>query len=218
MKRQIDLDKKIKAFIEREFSGIGTSQQLYELKEELTVNLKERARDLVKEGKSEDAALKEVIHSMGDMSGLKEDMRQIGDDQSKRDVYTSTVSRISTAGFIVGILVMVFGGLATTMLYFMGLPGEAVTGPSIFIVGGGMLFTYSLLTRETTTRYAMIKGRALLYTLAIGITLFSIFVACTSGLATGELFIAISSFIIFFLVGLGLWLGLLFTTKTSRKK
>ncbi|WP_101842003.1 permease prefix domain 1-containing protein [Halobacillus sp. Marseille-P3879] len=218
MKRQNNLDKKVKTYLDQEFSGVGESQQLYELKEELTVNLKEKARDFEKEGKSEDEAFKQATHSMGDLTGLKEDMRRHGEDQTKKEIYTSMASRVSAAGLIVGILVIVFGALTTAMLYFMGLPGVAVTGPAIFVVAGGALVTYSLLTRETRKYYAMRKGRALLYALAIGIILFSLFVAFTSGLATGEVFIAISSFMVFFIIGLGLWLTLLFTQQTSRRK
>ncbi|SFJ52762.1 hypothetical protein SAMN04487936_102506 [Halobacillus dabanensis] len=211
-------DKKIQNYLDREFAGIGESQQLFELKEELYMNLKEKVRDFEKEGKTEDEAFKEAISSMGDLSGLKEDMRQIGDDHTKKAVYTSMASRVSTAGLIIGILVIVFGALTSAMLYFMDLPGEAVFGPSIFIVVGGAIVTYSVLTRETAAKYAMNKIRALLYALAIGLLLFSLSVALLSGMATGEVFVAISSFMVFFIIGLGLLLGLLFSKGTDRTK
>ncbi|WP_269758280.1 permease prefix domain 1-containing protein [Thalassobacillus sp. C254] len=122
------------------------------------MNLKEKTKDYEKAGKTEDEAFKEAIHSMGDLSGLKEDMRRVGEDQARKAVYTSMASRVSTVGLLVGILLMVFGAFITTMLYFMGLPGVAATGPAIFIVIGGTLVTYSVLTRETSTYYAMTKG------------------------------------------------------------
>ncbi|WP_173915263.1 permease prefix domain 1-containing protein [Halobacillus sp. Marseille-Q1614] len=218
MKYQSNLDKKIHTYLDREFAGIGESQQLYELKEELAINLKEKTKDYEKAGQTEEKAFKEAISTMGDLSGLKEDMRRLGEDKARKEVYTSMSSRISAAGLIVGILVIVFGALTTAMLYFMDLPGEAVTGPAFFIVIGGSLAAYSMLTRETAKYYAMTKGRALLYTLAVGLILFSLFTAVTSGIATGEMFIAISSFMVFFMIGLGLWLVLLFTTRISRKK
>ncbi len=154
---------------------------------------------------------------MGDLSGLVDDMRQIGQDKAKQAVYTNMTMRISTAGLIIGILTILFGVLVTTMLYFMGLPLEAVTGPAFFVVIGGAILTYSLLTRETSQKYAMNKVRASLYAVATAVLLFSFFVACASGFATGEMFIAISSFMVFFLVSVGLLLGLLFTG-TDRKK
>ncbi|WP_082232865.1 permease prefix domain 1-containing protein [Halobacillus massiliensis] len=218
MKRQSSLDKKMETYLDREFSGVGASQQLYELKEELTVNLKEKVRDYEKDGMSEEAAIKKAIQSMGDLSGLKEDMRRLGVDTTRKQVYTSMSSRISNVGLIVGILTMCFGVLTSLMLYFLGLPGESVISPAIFIVIGGALVTYSLLTRETMKHYAMRKSMALLYTLAIGLLLFSLFVALTSGLATGEMFVAISSFMVFFLIGLALLLVLLFIPQINRKK
>ncbi|WP_181347464.1 permease prefix domain 1-containing protein [Thalassobacillus sp. CUG 92003] len=218
MKQKNKADKQIRNYLDREFAGIGESQQLFELKEELMMNLKEKVRDYEKAGKTEDEAVKTAINSMGDLSGLKEDMRQIGEDHTKKAVYKSMASRISTAGLIVGILIAVFGALTSTMLFFMPIPGEAVFGPAIFIVVGGALITYSVLTRETAAKYAMNKIRALLYAVAIGILLFSMYVGFISGSATGEVFVAISSFMMFFIIGLGLLLGLLFSKGTDRKK
>jgi hypothetical protein len=166
---------------------------------------------------SDDEALKKAVSSMGDLSGLVDDMREVGQDKAKQAVYTSMTARVSTAGLIVGILVILFGALTTAMLSFMDLPTVAVSGPAIFMVVGGAVVTYSVLTRETSQMYAMNKGRALLYTVAVGLILFSLFVACVSGFATGEMFIAISSFMVFFLLGVGLLLGLLFSG-TNRKK
>ncbi|QTM99089.1 hypothetical protein ERJ70_07110 [Sediminibacillus dalangtanensis] len=212
-----DLNQKVRSYVDNLFAGVGDSQQLYELKEELSINLKEKIIDYKKAGMNEEEAFKEAVSSMGDLSGLVEDMRQIGQDQTRKSVYSSMTARVSTAGLITGILVGLFGLLTMAMLYFMELPLEAVTGPAIFIVFGGAIVTYSMLTRETNKKYAMTKVRAMLYGLSVGLILFSLFTAFTSGFATGEIFIGISSFMVFFLAGFGLLLGLLFTG-TDRKK
>ena len=217
MRDKSNLDQKIKSYVNHLFSGVGDSQQLFDLKEELTTNLKEKIADFKKSGTSEQEAFKEAVSSMGDLSGLVEDMREVGKDKAKQAVYSTMTSRVSTAGLIVGVLVILFGILTTAMLYFMDLPLQAVSGPAIFIVLGGAIVTYSSLTRETTQKYAMNKARAILYALAIGLLLFSLFVGCTSGFATGEMFIAISSFMVFFLVGIGLLLGLLFNSADRKK-
>ncbi|WP_017754783.1 hypothetical protein [Calidifontibacillus oryziterrae] len=165
----------------------------------------------------EDAAFKEAIISIGDLSGLVEDMRKLGQDKAKQAVYTSMTARISTAGFIAGILLILFGALTSTMLFFMNLPLGSSSGPGIFIVVGGALVTYSILTRETRKRFAMNKVRAVLYALAIGLILFSVYTAFVTGTATGEAFIAVASLMVFLLAGVGLYLVLLFTG-TNRKK
>ncbi|SDJ85615.1 permease prefix domain 1-containing protein [Sediminibacillus albus] len=217
MRNNKNLDQKVKAYVDNLFAGVGQSQQLFELKEELTTNLKEKINDYKRTGMGEDEAFKAAVSSMGDLSGLVDDMREIGQDKAKQSVYSTMTARISTAGLIVGILLILFGALTTSMLYFMSLPMEAVTGPAIFIVIGGAVITYSLLTRETSKKYAMNKIRAALYALASGLILFSLFVAFTSGFATEEVYVAISSMMVFLIAGIGLLLGLLFTTRDRRK-
>ncbi|WP_163971058.1 permease prefix domain 1-containing protein [Oceanobacillus halotolerans] len=217
MKRNRSLDDKVRNYLNRLFAGVGESQQLFDLKEELTINLKEKIRDYEKHGMGEEEAFKEAISSMGDLSGLVDDMREVGKDSAREAVYTSMAERISTAGLIVGILIILFGILTMAMLYFMEVPLVSVTGPGIFIVIGGAILTYSFLARETKNKYAMNKIRATLYALAVGLILFSLYTATSSGVATGEMFIAISSFMVFFIAGVGVFLGLIFTGSNRNK-
>lgn len=217
-KNKRELDSKIKKYLDQLFSGVGATQELFELKEELATNLKEKIADYESRGMNRDEAFKEAVISMGDLSGLVEDMRKLGQEQAKKSVYTSMTSRISTAGIVVGVLLILFGLLTTASLFFMGLDLVGTTGPLVFVVLGGAIVTYSYLTRETSTKYAMGKARAIYYALAIGIILFSLYVALASGTATGEMFIAISSFMVFFLVGVGLFLTLLLTGTDRRKR
>jgi hypothetical protein len=80
------LDKKVNAYIENLFSGVGASQQLFDLKEELATNLKEKTYDIQSRGLDEDQAFKEAVISMGDLSGLVDDMRKLGQDMAKQNV------------------------------------------------------------------------------------------------------------------------------------
>ncbi|MGI5910965.1 MAG: permease prefix domain 1-containing protein [Syntrophomonadaceae bacterium] len=217
MLKNENIDKKVRAYIDNLFSGVGTSQQLFDLKEELATNIKEKIFDIKSRGLDDEQAFKEAIISMGDLKGLVDDMRKLGQDIAKQNVYSTMTFRISTAGIVAGVLLMLFGILTVTMLYFMRLEPVAVTGSGVFIIAGGALFTYSLLTRETSKKYAMNKIRAALYALAIGLILFSIFVAVTSYFATGEMFIAIGGLMVFLLAGIGLFL-ILVLTGTDRHK
>ncbi|MFB4163950.1 permease prefix domain 1-containing protein [Alteribacillus sp. JSM 102045] len=193
------------------FAGVGESQELFELKEELSTNIKEKISDYKAKGMEEEEAYKEAIISMGDLSGLVNDMRKIGQDKAKSSVYTTMTSKISTAGIIAGVLLILFGLLTSAMMYFMNVPGVSVTGPAIFIVADGALLTYSVLTKETVKRYAMNKIRAALYALAVGLILFALYTAAAAETATGEMFIAIGAFMFLFLAGIGLYLFLIFT-------
>lgn len=217
MRSKSNLDNKIRAYVDGLFSGVGESQQLFDLKEELTTNLKEKIADYKKAGMDESAAFKEAASSMGDLSGLVDDMREVGQDKAKKEIYSSMTARISAAGLITGILLILFGVLTSAMLFFMGLQLEAVTGTAIFAVIGIAIITYSALTRETSKKYAMNKVRAIFYAVSVGLIAFSLYVAFTSGFATGEMYIAISSFMLFFIIGIGLWLSLVFTGTDRRK-
>jgi hypothetical protein len=76
-------------------------------------------------------------------------MRVIGRDTARKEVYSSMTRRVSTAGIIAGVLLILFGMFTVAMMYFMRLPQQAVAGSGIFIVAGGAVITYSVLTRET---------------------------------------------------------------------
>jgi hypothetical protein len=212
------LDRKIQKYIDDLFSEVGKTQELFDMKEELTTNLKEKITDYKYRGMEEEKAFKEAVISIGDLSGLVDDMRKRGQDQAKQSVYSIRAARISTAGLITGTVLVLFGLFNSLMVLFMDVPVVSVVGPFIFIVGGGALLTYSALTRETSKKYAMNKSRAALYALAIGLVLFGFHAAGASGLATGEMFTAISSLMVFFIAGIGLFLGLMLTGSTRRKE
>ncbi|SFG11767.1 hypothetical protein SAMN05660649_00742 [Desulfotomaculum arcticum] len=211
------LDKKVTAYIDNLFSGVGPNQQLFDLKEELAINIKEKTADFKARGMDDEQAFKEAVISMGDLSGLVDDMRKLGQDTAKQSVYSTMTARISTAGIIAGVLLGLFGVFTVAMLYFMDLDAVSVTGSGIFIVAGGTLITYSVLTRETRKKYAMNKIRSLLYALSIGLVLFSMFTATAARFATGEIYIAIGSLMVFSLSGIGLFLFLILTGTDRRK-
>lgn len=213
----ISTNRKVANYIDNLFSNVGASQHLFDLKEELATNLKERIADIKSRGTDDEQAFKEAVISMGDLTGLVEDMRRVGQDTAKQGVYSAMTTRISAVGIVAGVLLILFGIFTVTMLYFMKMEAVPVAGSSIFIVAGGAILTYSLLTRETRHKYAMNRIRAAFYALAIGLILFSIFTSFTTRFATGEIFIAIGSLMVFSLPGIGLFL-LLILTGTDRSK
>jgi len=211
------IEAKVNTYIDDLFSGVGTSQQLFDLKEELSTNMKEKIADYKSRGMEDEQAFQEAVISMGDLSGLVDDMRQLGQDTAKQSVYTTMTARISTAGIIAGVLLVLFGILTVTMLYYMEEEAVSIVGSGIFIVAGGALITYSILTRETHNKYAMNKIRAALYALSIGLLLFSMFTGVITRFATGEMFVAIGSLMVFSLPGIGLLLFLILTGTNRRK-
>ncbi|KUO52032.1 MAG: hypothetical protein APF76_02510 [Desulfitibacter sp. BRH_c19] len=217
------IDNKVKKYIDNLFFEVGASQQLFDLKEELTTNMKEKIGDYKSRGMEGEQAFKEAVISMGDLSGLVDDMRKLGQDKARQAIYSTMTSRISTAGIIAGALLSLFGMFTVIMLFFMNssgeaaLSGEGVAGPGIFIVAGGALITYSILTRETQRKYSMNKIRAALYGLSIGLLLFGLFTAFVTHFSTDEMYKAIASLMVFSLGGIGLFLFLILT-ETDRRK
>lgn len=74
------MDKKVTAYIDNLFAGVGDSQQLFDLKEELATNLKEKIADIKSRALDDEQAFKEAVISMGDLSGLVDDMRAVRHD------------------------------------------------------------------------------------------------------------------------------------------
>ncbi|EZH64889.1 hypothetical protein DH09_20490 [Bacillaceae bacterium JMAK1] len=212
------LDRKIETYINHLFKNVGSSQEAYEMKEELFSNMKEKISDYKSRGLEEDQAFKEAKASLGDLSGLIEDLQRSSQEEAKQNMYTSKSARISKVGIVASAVLILFGTLTSLMLVFMDLESVSVVGPNIFTVSGGALLVYSILTIETTKRYAMHQGRAALYALAIGTMLFAVFVGFSAGAATGEMFIAISSLMVFLIAGFALWLGLLLSGRSRKKQ
>ena len=213
-----ELDQKIKAYFDNLFSGVGASQQLFELKEELTINMKEKIADYRARGMNDEQAFREAVISMGDLNGLVDDMRKLGQDTARMSIYSSMDNRISAGFIVVGVLLALFGIFVMAMTYYMREEGVAVAGNGIFMVAGGMLFTYGLLTRETARKYAMNKVRAALYGLSIGSILFGMFSAVVTHFSVGETYVSIASLMVFVLGGVGLFLLLALTESDRRKQ
>lgn len=207
----------VKAHLDNLFSDVGPTQQLFDLKEELTTNMKEKIADFQSRGMEGSQAFKEAVISMGDLGGLVDDMRQLGRDSARQAVHTSMATRLSIAGLVSGVLLVLFGAFTVAMLYFMELSWMNAWGPGVFVVAGGALITYSALTLEARKKYAMNRVRAALYGLSLGSVLFGIFAAIMSGLTTGETYIAIAAMMVFTLVGTGLFLLLILTGVDRRK-
>ncbi|MGP4071605.1 permease prefix domain 1-containing protein [Piscibacillus sp. B03] len=214
----MNLNEEVRKYVDDLFKDVGKSQQLFDLKQELITNMHERIKDYQKLGMSDEEAFREAKVSMGDLSGLVDDMREAGREEARGEVYSSMTNRISTGGIVISVMLILFGILMTISMNFMDVPGPAKSGTSIFIVIGGAILTYSILARETAQKYAMNQVRAVLYALAVGVLLFGAFVGVTSGLATGEMFIAFSSSTIFLVIGIGLLVTLMLTNKADRTK
>jgi hypothetical protein len=68
------MNEKLRAYIESLFSDAPKTKKTVELKEEILQNLIDKYNDLIAEGKNEDAAYNIAVASIGDISGLIEEL------------------------------------------------------------------------------------------------------------------------------------------------
>jgi hypothetical protein len=87
------IDDKLYKYIDNRFYGVGPSSQFADLKEELVINIKEKIADYRSQGMDEEVAFHKAATSMGDLSGLIEDMRRIGQEEAKKAIYGSMEER-----------------------------------------------------------------------------------------------------------------------------
>ena len=130
------LDQRIRKYIDDAFRDVEPSQQLLDLKEELTSNLREKTLDLCRRGLDEEQAFREAIASMGSLSGLAEEMRSLSRKQSQPG-HPAIDAHISNIGLVLGVLLVLFGLFTLTMTYYMDMEPTSVAGTGIFIVIGG---------------------------------------------------------------------------------
>ena len=148
-KSEDHLDNRIKAYIETLFAGVGESQQLFYLKEEIAANLREKTLTNRIRGISEEQAFKEAIVSLGDLSAIVADMRKLGQEEAQQvvcsTVWASLWVGIYHLGIIIGLLLIFFGFFNLAMLYFMQLETINVSWSCVFITMGGALVVFLIL-------------------------------------------------------------------------
>lgn len=75
------MNEKLRRYVENLFEEAPQNKKTIELKEEMIQNLQEKYQDLLEEGKSEEAAYNIAIASIGDVSGLLEELQASGTEK-----------------------------------------------------------------------------------------------------------------------------------------
>lgn len=149
------------------------TKQLQELKEEISANLLEKVNDFMAKGGNEDAAFKNAVASLGDMSELVASIRRAAKKRAKEDTYkTFPLDRKHALAYVTGAAVFLFGLMTGGAVYlwhrelFIALSSFI---PFLFL--SALVFCYFCLTQETRQHYGMNPKRALSYTIAVGVAL-----------------------------------------------
>lgn len=214
--RNKNLDERIQEYINKQFMDVKGTQQLFDMKEELFINLKERISEMIKEGYTEEDAFKKGVISIGDLSDLVEEMQLYGKDETKQSIDSKEAQHTSTKGIISGVLLFLLGIFAYPIeLHLRVTPLFWITF-GLFTIPGILLVIYGLLIRETRKRYAMNKSRARYYILAIGIFLYGLCISFRL-YSLPIRFIGLILFMVSILISVAILLSLLLTGRSRLK-
>ena len=105
------MENKLRDYIEDLFKDAPKTRKAYELKEEMIANLIEKYRDLIAEGKNEEAAYNIAVSSIGDISELIDSLRESSvltmDDPKERRKSALIVSA-AVMLYILSLVVLIF--------------------------------------------------------------------------------------------------------------
>lgn len=209
------LNQLIEKKLDSLFSKYPSTQETFEMKEELFVNIREHAKDHIKTGADMETAIELAFDALGNIDDMMNELN--GAMQVKQKLSGKRRHLFSTIGILLGLAFTLFGLFISSTVGFMQ-NGQlhdnklaAVTGSTIFIVIGVSVLVFSVLIRETDKKYGMNVYRALFYTLSFALILFGVFVGFSSWGATNEVFIGISSSMVFMCTGIVLLVGMQLT-------
>ena len=210
---------RVKKYVDNIFSDIHDTKQLQELKEEVSANLLEKVNDYIENGNNEDDAFKKAISSIGDMSELVENLKKASYIKTQENNFeTPALDKKHVIGYVIASAILLFGIMSTGITYLATDNLVATTGSlMVFTIISIGLFVYLGLTQETKHDYGMNNKRALTYTLATVVLLFGLFVSAIEYFEGLELYAVLSSFMVFIIPSIMIFIYLGLTEKSRRK-
>jgi len=126
------MKEKITNYIDNLFADAPKTRKAMDLKEEMTQNTIEKYQDLIADGYREEDAFQNVIHSIGDVSELFEELKEVNllslseEDRQKKAVLTAvSVGLYIFAGAVLIICLVINDGYSFP--FDFGLAGFALT-------------------------------------------------------------------------------------------
>ena len=103
--------KKIKQHVERLFQDLPETDEVVQVKEEIIMNLEEKAQDLIEQGKNEEDAINKTIVDLGDIDEIKAELQgttQTTTTKPRKKTYPKLNLLFSIWGSALIIALMVF--------------------------------------------------------------------------------------------------------------
>ncbi|MFC0015828.1 MULTISPECIES: hypothetical protein [Allobacillus] len=213
--------REIDDYVDELYADANETERVKEKKEEISMKLSESMRELEQSGVSDQDAFEEAIVNTKNLQGFSdrcENKNILDGTSTEQHVYPSMTNKLSIAGMVAGIGFLLLGIVMSMNISLFGIYTTAAPAMFFYAVLGGMLFTYSLLARKIRVDKNMTHQRVALYACAVGAMLFAVFVTITVGYYTSNWLAGMVSFALFFIVGLALFIHLLFSNEVEKNQ
>jgi hypothetical protein len=173
-----DYRESVDQALEEIFRGYEETAGLRDLKDEIAANLCESIQSMAAKGMGGEAALRQALDKLGDITGLADRVSR----QKRQEIIGGAfgrpvpLDRAHIAAYPAAGLALAFGITICGIVYFSAGLVPAIASLMPFAVISVCAFVFFALTQETRTRYPMALKRGLLYTAASALILFGIFV------------------------------------------
>ena len=169
-----------KVYVDRLFAGYENTPEITDFKEEITGNLKERIKELVSNGLSDEEAFEKATAELGDITAIADDMGKKKRNEIISQMYTKakapftkrTVTGLAIISGLLPICVAVVLYISTFYYDSVNWYAEEQHLSLAYYVSAFLLaaacgmYTFAGLTQETPKRYAMKNKRASAYGIA----------------------------------------------------
>lgn len=174
------MDDKLRRYIEGLFNDVPQTKNTIELKEEMLQNIKEKYDDLIREGKTEEAAYNIAIAGIGDISALLYDM-----DKVKRDNEGKQKSAALTS---IAVMIYILSLIPMLISPMRGFNNEGLIGFLIMITIATGILIYNGMTKpkyrrgedtmvEEFKEWQTNRGNKRMLRLSLSLALWSIIIA-----------------------------------------
>ena len=158
---------KEKVYVDRLFIDYEDSPEIRDFKEEIAGNLKERVKELLSKGSSEELAFEKATAELGDITAIADEVGKKKRSETIGQLYMGArvpLTKRTAAGMAAatGFLLLSVG---TALIAFFGEASNAwpyYAAAALLSVASG-LYAYFGLTHESAGRHPMARGRAAAY-------------------------------------------------------
>ncbi|MCL2295501.1 MAG: permease prefix domain 1-containing protein [Methanomassiliicoccaceae archaeon] len=156
-----------KVYVDRLFAGYEDTPEIRDFKEEITGNLKERVKELMSKGLSEDEAFDKATAELGDITAIADDLGKKKRNEAIGQMYMNAkvpITKKTALGLTLATGLLLLGAAMFIINYFSDESKIRFYYLGILLISDALgLYVYSGLTQESVYRFAMKNKRALMY-------------------------------------------------------